>query len=370
MEIIILIYKQYIYFGPIFVLVLSISRLISREKLRINYFYSLSYLFMALGMLQVISYSMKPYPGYWCVSHMLIPFTFGTPLFLYLRFRFLIQGVMIRMHPVILVILSVITLIIIAGPIAGESTGFVKEHAELRPLLDPSFAHLPLYFKCVHIINFAGKVILGAGLLSLLVNTRYLWNGIDRERAMLARAAYIFTIMMFLTSVLGITGDVVSFSFSRASIATVNTVTLGVFFASQYDPGYYAIFKHLRQKKKYAVSKIRGIDVMSVIEQLNNLMNENRLYMEEKLSIKDVAAMLEINHQQLSEILNKELGKSFTSYVNDFKIADAKKLLVNEPELPVIRIAMTVGFNSVRSFNRVFANATGHTPLEYRKKRV
>ncbi|GEM_PF-180006 len=370
MEIMSLIYKQYIYFGPLFVFVLALSKLISKQKLRINYFYSLSYLFMGLGMIQVISYSVKPYPGYWYVSHFLIPFTFGTPLFLYLRFRFLIQGVTIRIHPVILVVFSVITLFIAVGPFSGGELSFVKEHAELRPLLDQSFVTLPLYYKAVHLINFSGKVILCVGLLTLLLKTMYLWQEIDKERSMQARIAYIFTIMMFLTSVLGFIGDIVSFEFSKAAVAMVNTVTLGVFFASQYDPGYYAIFKHLRQKRKYAVSKVRGIDVMSVIEQLSLLMNENRLYLEEKLSIKDVAEMLDINHQQLSEILNRELGKSFSSYMNDIRISEAKKLLVDEPELPVIRIAMSVGFNSIRTFNRVFAKSTGFTPVEYRNRRL
>lgn len=370
MEILSLIYKQYIYFGPIFVFVLALSKLVSKQRLRINFFYSLSYLFMGLGMLQVVSYSMKPYPGYWYVSHLLIPFTFGTPLFLYLRFRFLIQGISIRIHPVIPVVFSVITLFISAGPFLGGELSFVREHAELRPLLDQSFMNLPVYYKIVHLINFSGKVILCAGLLTLLLKTIYPWQDSDKEMSMQARIAYIFTIMMFLTSALGFTGDIVSFEFSKASIAMVNTVTLGVFLASQYDPGYYAIFKHLRQKKKYAVSKVKGIDVMSVIEQLSMLMNENQLYLEEKLSIKDVAEMLDINHQQLSEILNRELGKSFSSYVNDFKISEARNLLVNEPELPVIRIAMSVGFNSVRTFNRVFAKSTGVTPVEYRNRHL
>jgi hypothetical protein len=48
----------------------------------------------------------------------------------------------------------------------------------------------------------------------------------------------------------------------------VNTVTLGVFLASQYDTSYYGIFKHLKRRKKYAVSKVRGIDVESIIADL------------------------------------------------------------------------------------------------------
>jgi AraC-like DNA-binding protein len=36
--------------------------------------------------------------------------------------------------------------------------------------------------------------------------------------------------------------------------------------------------------------------------------------------------------------------------------------------MTITRVAFSVGFNSVRSFNRVFANSTGCTPLEYRKR--
>lgn len=363
-------YIQYLYFGPFFVIVLALSKLISKEKLLLNYFYSLSYLVMGLGMVQVISYSVKPYPGYWYVSHFLIPFTFGTPLLLYPRFRFLIQGVMIKIHPVIIIIMSLVTLFIITGPFLSGRIDFIKYYAELRPLTDSTFKTLPLYFKCVHLINFSGKLILGAGLLTILVKTMYLWNEIEKERIMLARMAYIFTIMMFITSVLAIAGDIISFEFSKGAIALVNTVTLGVFFASQYDPGYYAIFKHLRQKKKYAASKVRGLDVDSVIESLNRMMIDNHLYMEEDLSIKTVAGMLEVNHQQLSEIINKKLNKSFSCYVNDFKITEAKKILLNEPDLTVTRIALMTGFNSVRTFNRVFAKSTGLNPVEYRKKNI
>lgn len=370
MELIYGVYLQYLYFGPFFVLVLALSRLISKQRYRINYFYSLSYIFMGLGMVQVITYSVQPYEGYWYVSHFLIPFTFGTPLFLYLRFRFLIQGVTIRIHPLILIILFLTTVFIALGPLSASGIMFVKEYARLRPLADPSFASLPAYFQCVHILNFSAKLILGAGLLTLLVKTAYLWSAIDSDRLILVRTTYIFTVMMFLTSVLAIAGDLFSFELTRAAAAMVNTVTLGIFFVSQYDPGYYTIFKHLPQKKKYAVSKVRSLDVNSVIDRLRTLMEEEQLYMEEGLSIKTVSGLLDVSPQQLSEILNSELNRSFSTYINDFKIAGAKKLLVDRSELTVIRIAMMTGFNSLRTFNRVFVKSTGVSPVEYRNCRL
>ncbi len=367
MEILNSIYIQYIYFGPLFVIVLALSKLISKEKLRINYIYSLSYFVMALAMLQVISYSTKSYPGYYYVSHFLIPFTLINPVMIYLRFRFLIQGKTMRISPVITVSLGAVIIFIAAGPVFNGRAAFTKNFVELRPLLDPSFMTLPLYFKTVHSINFLGKIILSAGLLTLLLKTIYLWREIETERLMLARIAYVSTIMMFMTSVLGVIGDIVNFEFCKAAVATVNTVTLGVFFASQYDPGYYAIFKHIRQRKKYAVSKIQGIDVESVIADLKKIMEEQHLYKEENLSLKSVAAMMNINHQQLSEIINREFNKSFSSYINDLKIAEATRLLVKEPDFTVLRIALMAGFNSVRTFNRAFIKNTGVTPMEYKK---
>ncbi len=367
MEILNSAYIQYIYFGPLFVIVLALSKLISKQKLRINYIYSISYFVMALAMLQVISYSTKSYPGYYYVSHFLIPFTLINPIMLYIRFRFLIQGTTMRVSPVVVISLGAVIIFLAAGPVFIGRVQFTREYIELRPLLDPSFQSLPFYFKTVHAINFLSKIILSSGLLTLLLKTIYLWREIESERMVLARIAYISTVMMFMTSVLGVIGDIVSFEFCKAAVATVNTVTLGIFFISQYDPDYYAIFKHVRQRKKYAVSKLQGINVKSVISDLKKIMEEQHLFREENLSLKTVAGILNINHQQLSEIINKELNKSFSTYINDLKIAEATRLLSEEPHLTVLRIALMVGFNSVRTFNRAFFKNTGLTPMKYRK---
>ena len=369
MELLNLFYIQYLYFGPFFVIVLAMSKLISKEKLMINYFYSLSYMFMGFAMFQIVSYSTKAYPYYWYISYYMIPLAICSPLLLYLRFRFLIQGKLMRIPLPLIIFLITIPLFILAGPVAGSRLNFVRENIELRPLFDESFLKLPFYYIIVHAINFIAKIVLSAGLLLLIIRTRFLWWKKNSENMMLARISYIFTILMFSTSVMLITGDLVDFEFSKAAIAMVNSVTLGVFFASQYDPSYYAIFKHLRHKKKYAVSKVRSLDVDSVIDRLNNMMIGSHLYMEEDLSIKTVAEMLNVNHQQLSEILNKELSRSFSSYVNDFKISEAKVLLKSEPELTITRIALMTGFNTVRTFNRVFSKSTGLTPMEYRRKK-
>ena len=367
MELLYLMYLQYIYFGPLFVIVLSLSKLISREKLKINYFYSLSYLFMGLAMFQIASYSTKAYPYYWYVSFYMIPIAIGSPPLLYLRFRFLIQGKMMHLPTSLIIFMLTIPLFIFAGPLLEYRVNFIKEYIELRPVFDPSFIMLPLYFKVVHMINFFAKIVLGAGLFRLIVRTRYLWEERDTDKIMLARLSYLFTILMFITSVLLIIGDLISFEFTKAAIAMINSVTLGVFFASQYDASYYGIFKHVKRKKKYAVSKVRGIDVKNTSSKLNEIMIERELYKEDNITLKNIAEIMGVNIQQLSEILNNDLKKSFNTYVNDFKVNEAKRLLVSEHEFTITHIALMSGFNNLRTFNRVFIKSAGCTPRDYRK---
>ena len=122
-----------------------------------------------------------------------------------------------------------------------------------------------------------------------------------------------------------------------------------------------------KKKKKYELSKIQGIDAESVILKLNAVMTEKELYKEENFSIKNAADMLNINVQQLSEILNSFLHKSFSTYINDYKINEAMNLMAQNPDYQITRIALMAGFNSTRTFNRVFVKSTGRTPMDYRR---
>ena len=361
-------YIQYLFFGQFFLIAWAVSQFISREKLRINYIYSVSYLFMGLGIFQVLAYSVKPYPAYYYISYFMIPFSTGSSLLLYFRYRFLIENSMIiRPVPFVLFLFSILVFLLIA-PFSSGKISFMPEYIVLRPILDPSFNTLPLYYRIVHYLNFIPKIILSGGILSLLVMNVDLWRRNDSPKIGIARLAYSFAVMMFFTTVfLGI-GDLLNFEFCKAAIFIVNTATLGVFFTSQYDTSYYDVFKQVKRKTKYAVSKVKGIDIESVIVKLDRIMTENELYRDEELTLKTLADMIDMNLQQLSEILNREIRKNFKTYVNDFRVAEATRMLREEKDLPITYIALNVGFNSTSTFNRVFSKSTGLTPKEYRKK--
>jgi AraC-like DNA-binding protein len=325
---------------------------------------------MGLAIIQIVSYSTKVFPGYIYMSYFMIPATTGSPLLLYLRYRFLIEGRIIKWPIPFTIFLLTIFLFLMAGPLMKNSIPFTEEYIEFRPILDQSFRNLPLYFKIVHYLNFLSKITLSMATIILLIKTMYLWKRNDSEKIMVARLVYICVVLMFFTSLLLVAGDLVSFEFSKAGVFMINTSTLGVFFTSQYDADYYGIFKHVKKKKKYAVSKVSRIDVESIILKLHKIMVEQELYKEENITLRAVAEKMNVNFQQLSEILNRDIKKNFNTYINEFKVEEAKKLLADKPELPVIRIAFMVGFNSLRTFNRAFNKNTGYTPIDYRKNRI
>lgn len=83
------------------------------------------------------------------------------------------------------------------------------------------------------------------------------------------------------------------------------------------------------------------------------------------LSSQMVAEYLHINTSYFSEIFNKQMQESFSSYLNRIRIDNARKLLLST-KLPVYDIGFKCGFTTVQHFNRMFKKYTGMTPKQYR----
>lgn len=52
-------------------------------------------------------------------------------------------------------------------------------------------------------------------------------------------------------------------------------------------------------------------------------MNTEELYKNPNLKLSDVASRMNISAHQLSQLLNDNLGKSFSTYINEYRIDDA-----------------------------------------------
>jgi AraC-like DNA-binding protein len=73
-----------------------------------------------------------------------------------------------------------------------------------------------------------------------------------------------------------------------------------------------------------------------------------------------------MNRTYLSQFINAEYGCSFYHWVNRLRIAEAKRLLTENPEIKMRDIAQQCGFSSPTVFTRVFTRETGIAPSEWK----
>jgi len=109
----------------------------------------------------------------------------------------------------------------------------------------------------------------------------------------------------------------------------------------------------------------------TVAAALAKLMAEGRGYAQEGLSLASLAEQLATPEYRLRRVINQGLGhRNFTAYVNGLRLLEAKRRLADPAQraLPVLTIALDVGFGSIGPFNRAFKADTGLTPTEFRQK--
>lgn len=90
-------------------------------------------------------------------------------------------------------------------------------------------------------------------------------------------------------------------------------------------------------------------------------------YLRDDLRLTDLQRVFPISRSYLSQLFNRELGCSFSDYVNSFRVEESKRLLEAHPEASIQEIAERSGFHSISTFRRAFIKHTGSIPSEYRK---
>lgn len=102
-------------------------------------------------------------------------------------------------------------------------------------------------------------------------------------------------------------------------------------------------------------------------EEVKIWFGKEKPYLRDDLRLTDLQRVFPISRSYLSQLFNRELGCSFSDYVNSFRIEESKRLLETEPDTSIQEIAERSGFHSISTFRRAFVKHTGSMPSEYRK---
>ncbi|MBR6167376.1 MAG: helix-turn-helix transcriptional regulator [Paludibacteraceae bacterium] len=97
-------------------------------------------------------------------------------------------------------------------------------------------------------------------------------------------------------------------------------------------------------------------------------LEKDKPYLNPDFQLTDLRQVLPLNRSYLSRFINAEYGCSFFQWVNGLRVAEAKRLITEQPEMTLEEVSKHCGFSSRRLFTQIFARETGTTPREWSKK--
>ena len=123
-------------------------------------------------------------------------------------------------------------------------------------------------------------------------------------------------------------------------------------------------------EEKYKTSKVSPEECKRLFKLLETEMQRKKPYKNPALKIADLAELIGTSSHVLSYLFNQYLNKNFYDYINDYRVAEFKQLIVKEEyaRYTLSALAEVCGFSSRASFFRHFKKLTGVTPNEYIKQ--
>jgi len=98
---------------------------------------------------------------------------------------------------------------------------------------------------------------------------------------------------------------------------------------------------------------------------------EQHVHRDGELTVASLAQKLVMPEYRLRKLIHEQLGyRNFSALLHDYRIAEACRDLADPAKnsLPILTIALTVGYNSINPFNRAFRDAKRMTPSAYRSQ--
>lgn len=108
-------------------------------------------------------------------------------------------------------------------------------------------------------------------------------------------------------------------------------------------------------------------DTLKLVEQVANYLELNYT---QDISLEELATKFHFTSSYLSKMFKKKYNGTPLKYMIKLRIEEAKRLIRENPQSEVGRIATIVGYPDQHYFSRIFKNVTGMSPSEYRDRQA
>lgn len=123
-----------------------------------------------------------------------------------------------------------------------------------------------------------------------------------------------------------------------------------------------------RPTEKYQASNLRIDQSAQLFEQLQNLMEVEKTYLDPSLSLAKLSQQVNATPKEVSQAINQVEQLNYSQFISRYRVEEAKRLLQSPAHSPfkIAAIAYDSGFNSISSFNLQFKKHTGITAQQFR----
>ena len=103
----------------------------------------------------------------------------------------------------------------------------------------------------------------------------------------------------------------------------------------------------------------------TLMNSIHEVMLKEQLFRESELKVANVAQRLNVNVKDVAECIKANRGVTFVQFVNGYRVDYAKQLLRQNPDIKIAALCLESGFDSERSFFRIFKMFTGMTAQKW-----
>lgn len=229
----------------------------------------------------------------------------------------------------------------------------------LKPYETSKFFWNTYFVKFIY-LTWGGYIIISGFVLKNILKKLFAKQDKCTTSELWLIAVFIANILIYIAYIIG-----------YFWLYLVGTLTFSFVF---YVLLFFFLFKRNRETifqdipKKYASKKIDEKDANLLIEQLELLMTEKEFYKNPDVKLNDLSSKIGVSSHRLSQLLNDNLGKNFSLFINDYRVAEAKRLIEINNQYTIEAIGFDAGFSSKSSFYATFKKHIGKTPAEYKKQ--
>lgn len=130
------------------------------------------------------------------------------------------------------------------------------------------------------------------------------------------------------------------------------------------------ILRILSQSQEFRVLNAGGFALEAGIkdnDRLNVVFNHVKANYKEEITLEEIADLVSMTIPSFCRYFKKMTNKTFTQFVNEYRLVHASKLLAEQP-ITITDVCYECGFNNFSHFSKSFKAFTGYSPSDYRKQ--